>query len=453
MDLNNFFSAKSIAIVGVSRDPNKVGHVIFRNFIDGGFHGRIFIVNPNADMILNHKSYKNVADIKEKIDLAIIAVPAATVPDVIRDCAKKRIKDVIIISSGFKEGGNFTLDKRLELLLKKYKIRCIGPNCLGCFDAHTKLDSLFLPRYRLSRPKEGGISFVCQSGAVGSAILDLATEQGYGFSRFISYGNAMNIDESDLIEYLGKDEKTKVICLYVEGIKDGRKFMRVASKVSKKKPIIAIKGGVTEEGAKAIISHTGSIAGSAEIYKGAFEQCGVVIADTLSDMFRFAKILEKCMKPKGKRIQVITNGGGYGILSSDAIVKNNLDIAKLSDESKKIIKKLGLTTENPLDLLGDATTARYKAALEMAINDPNVDIILLIVLYQTPLVTTDIVDIIIESNDLKKKPIVVVSTGGEFTELLKKNVESNNVSCYMFPEEAVEAIATLVKYYRSNIKE
>src|SRR3989338_5006365 len=299
MNLDNFFSAKTIAIIGVSRDSNKVGHVILRNFIDGGYKGKIFVVNPNADWIINYKAYKSVVDIEEKVELAIIAVPAPLVPNVIVECAKKGIKDVIIVTSGFKEEGNYKLDKKLESLLKKYKIRCIGPNCLGCFDAHTKLDSLFLPRYRLSRPKEGGISFVCQSGAVGSAILDLATEQGYGFSKFISYGNAMNTDESDLIDYLGNDEKTKVICLYVEGIKDGKKFMRIASKVSKKKPIIAIKGGTTEQGARAIASHTGAIAGSAEIYNGAFRQCNVVIASTLGEMFRFAKILEKAIKPKG----------------------------------------------------------------------------------------------------------------------------------------------------------
>ncbi len=450
MNLDNFFCAKNIAIIGVSRDPKKVGHVILRNFLDGGFQGKIFIVNPNADKIIGYKAYKSVLDIEEKIDLAVISVPAPAVPEVVRECGKKGIRDVIIVSSGFKEEGNYSLDKRLESLLKKYKIRCIGPNCLGCFDAHTKLDTLFLPRYRLSRPKEGGISFVCQSGAIGSAILDLATEQGYGFSKFISYGNAMSIDESDLIEYLGKDEKTKVICLYVEGIKDGKKFMRIASKVSSKKPIIAIKGGTTDQGSKAIMSHTGSLAGSADIYHGAFKQSNMVIADTLGKMFHFAKIFEKCIKPKGKRIQVITNGGGYGILSSDAIVKNGLNMAKLNRESVKAIKKLGLKTENPLDLLGDATTERYKTAINIAMSDPNVDIILLVVLYQTPLVTTDIVDVIIEANDLKKKPIIVVSTGGEFTELLKKNVEANNVSCYTFPEEAVESIAKLVEYSNSK---
>src|SRR3989338_6565130 len=328
MNLDKFFNANNIVVIGVSRNPNKVGHIIFRNFIDGGYHGKIFIVNPNASNILNHVSYKNVLDIKHKLDLAVIAVPSKLVLDSVRDCKKKGIKDLIIITSGFSEIGNVKGENELRDYLNKNDMRCIGVNCLGIFDAHTKLDTLFLPRYRLKRPKEGGISFVCQSGAVGSTILDLATEQGYGFSKFVSYGNAMNIDESDLIEYLGEDENTKVICLYVEGIKDGKKFMEIAARVSKKKPIIAIKGGVTEQGGKAIMSHTGSLAGSAEVYKGAFKQCGVVQAETIGDMFRCAKALEKSMAPKGRRVQVITNGGGYGILSTDAISRSGLEMAK-----------------------------------------------------------------------------------------------------------------------------
>ena len=210
MSLDSFFNAQSIAIVGVSRDPNKVGHVIFRNFVDGGYKGRVFVVNPNAETILNHHSYPSISAIEEKIDLAIVAVPAEIVPKVLEECGKNKIQNVIVISAGFKEVGNQNLEKQLEDVIKKYKLRVIGPNSLGVFDAYSKIDSLFLPRFRMSRPKEGVISFVCQSGAVGSSIVDLATAEGYGFAKFISYGNAVDVDESDLIEYLGDDEKTKV---------------------------------------------------------------------------------------------------------------------------------------------------------------------------------------------------------------------------------------------------
>jgi len=449
-NLDAFFSAQSIAIIGVSRDTMKVGHIIFRNFIDAEYSGKVFPVNPNATLILNKKAYHSVLQIPEKIDLAIVAVPAEFVPIVVDECGKKKIENLIVITSGFKEMGNYALDKKLLSLIKKYRMNLIGPNCLGTFDSYTKLDSLFLPRYRLKRPKEGGLSFVCQSGAVGSSILDMATKEGYGFAKFISYGNAMDVDESDLIEYLGSDEKTRVICLYLEGIGDGRKFIDIAKKVSKKKPIIAIKAGKTKEGSRATLSHTGSLAGTAEVYSGIFRQTGILEVSSLGDMFETAKMLEKCMQPKGERVMVITNGGGYGILATDATINNGMHLAEISKESKKVMKKLlpAIALENPIDLLGDATTEGYKHALSIAINDKGVDIILLVVLYQTPLVTTDIVDIIIEANDMKKKPIIVVSAGGEFTDVLKSTLEANNIPNYTFPENAVRAIRHLVGYYK-----
>ena len=448
MNLDPFFSSKSIAIIGVSKTPGKVGHVILRNFVDGGFEGKIFIVNPNAEEILGKKAYKSVTDIEEPVELAIIAVPGELVPSVINECGKKKIRHVIIVTAGFKETGNYDLDKKLEAALAKNKILAIGPNCLGTFDAYTKMDSLFLPRYRLQRPKQGGISFVCQSGAVGSAILDYATDKGYNFSKFASYGNAMNVDESDLIEYMGNDPATKVICLYMEGAKDGRKFIETCTKVGKKKPIIAIKGGRTAEGSKAALSHTGSMAGSASIYSSVFKQCNIIEVNSLGEMFDIAKMFDIGIKPQGRRVQVITNGGGYGILSTDAIVMNSMKMAAMSPETlKSVQKQMPVFTINPMDLLGDATTERYKIAMTSALMDRNVDVLLMIVLYQTPLVSTDIVDVIVEANDLNEKPIICVSTGGEFTETLKKSLEANGIPCYNFPEDAVRAIAKFVTYH------
>ena len=450
MNLDNFFKAKSIAIIGVSRDPNKVGHVIFRNFIDAKFEGNIFIVNPNADEILGYEAHPSVLKIKDKIDLAIIATPASTTPRLLNECGKKGIKDVIIISSGFKEIGNIKLDMQLERIARKYKIKIIGPNCLGCFDAYTQLDSLFLPRYRLKRPPRGHISFVTQSGAIGSVILDLAAKEGYGFAKFISYGNALNIDESDIIKYLASDNETKVICLYIEAIQNGKKFLKIAKEITKIKPIIAIKGGLTEEGSKATLSHTGSLAGIAEIYEAAFKQANVIIAKSLEEMFSYARILERTVMPKGKKIMVITNGGGYGILATDSIIKNNLELAELTSETKKSLKKEFpkiVAIKNPLDLLGDATTSRYKIAIDYCLKDKNIDIMLLVILYQTPLITTDILDVVTEANDMAKKPIVVVSTGGEFTDVMRRALEQNNVPCFTFPNGAVKAIKQLVSYY------
>ncbi|MBI2547326.1 MAG: CoA-binding protein [Candidatus Aenigmarchaeota archaeon] len=453
MALDKFFNAKSIAVIGVSRDPNKVGHVIFRNFVDGEYKGKIYVVNPNAESILNHKAYPSVLDIDDDIELAIVAVPAEIVPKVLEECGKKKIRHVIIDTAGFKEIGNYQLESKLENVIKKYKLKVIGPNALGVYDAYSKIDSLFLPRFRMSRPKEGVISFVCQSGAVGSSIVDLATAEGYGFAKFISYGNAVDVDESDLIEYLGDDEKTRVICVYIEGVRNGRKFLDVCRKVSKKKPIIAIKGGVTEAGAKATLSHTGSLAGSAEIYFGAFKQAGILRAENLEDLFNYAKILEKCIAPKGGKMQIITNGGGYGILATDATAKNGIKLAEFSKEIKSELRKQLpqlINIVNPLDLVGDATSGRYRLSINACMRDKNIDILLVIVLVQTPLIATDIVDVITEANDLKKKPIIVVSAGGEFTEIMRRNLESNGIPTYTYPEDAVRAVQQLAKYYKNK---
>lgn len=447
--LSEFFNAKNIAIIGVSRNPNKVGHVIFRNFIDTNFPGNISIVNLEGGSILSYHAYKSILELEDKIDLAIIAIPSQFVIKAVKDCAKKKIKNLIIISAGFKEIGNERLEKELEKTLIKYKINAIGPNCLGILDTYSGIDTLFLPRYKMKRPKQGSISFISQSGIVGCTLIDVMAERGYGLSKFISYGNGTVIDESDLLEYLAEDPTTKVICLYVEGIKNGKKFLETARKI--KKPIIAIKGGITQQGSKATLSHTGSLAGDAEVYKGAFKQAGIILAESLEDMFNCARVLEVCQKPKGDRVQIITNGGGYGVISSDALNINNLTPAVLSKESKDYLKKImpeRVIISNPMDLLGDTTTHRYKHALDACIKDKNIDIILLLVLHQTPLLTTSIVEIITEFNDMQKKPIIVVSTGGEFTQVLKKNLETNKIPCFDYPEQAVRAIKKLTEFYK-----
>jgi acetate---CoA ligase (ADP-forming) len=449
MNLKNFFQPKTIAVIGVSRNPNKIGHVIFRNILDGDFDGEVFPVNPNTSQILHYKVYSSVSKIKKQIDLAIVVVPAKLVLNIVKQCKNKHIKDLLIITSGFKEIGNVKLEKQLQKFLIKNNMKAIGVNCLGILDSYNNLDALFIPRYRLKRPSPGSISFICQSGAVGVSILDIATEQGHKFSKFISYGNATSIDESDLLEYVGKDINTKVICLYIEGIRDGEKFYKVLKNVSKKKPVVISKGGLTKEGAEAAMSHTGALSGKKEVYFGIFKQAKAISASSLEEMFHLASLIEKNIKFCGNRIQIITNGGGYGIISTDNISKSkNIELASLSTATKKKLKKLlpSINARNPLDLMGDATTDRYKLALEACIKDKNVDVILLIVLYQTPLITTDIVEIISEFHRETLKPIIVVSTGAEFTENLSESLEENNIPTFDFPEDAINSIDKLVWY-------
>jgi acetate---CoA ligase (ADP-forming) len=448
VNLKNFFEPERIAVIGASRNPSKVGHVIMKNILDGGYPGEVIPVNPNAEEILRRKAYGSVKKIEEKVDLAIISVPAEFVLKVVRECKDKGIKDLLIISSGFAEIGNKKLEDKLADFLNNNKMSAIGVNCLGIYDSYNKLDTLFLPRYRLRRPEPGAIGFICQSGAVGSATMDIATEQGHKFSKFISYGNATHVDESDLIEYLGNDDETKVICLYVEGIKNGEKFYKTVREVSKKKPIIALKGGLTEEGNKATMSHTGSLAGKKEVYLGIFKQTGVIKAESLEEMFSIASLVEKEVRFDDNRVQVITNGGGYGIISTDNISESkNLKMAELSGIATNKLRRAfpkTVNVRNPLDLGGDATNERYKIALEACIKDKKVDCILLIVLYQTPLITTDIIEVISEASSGTPKPIVVVSTGGEFTEKLSNSLEKKGLPVFSFPKDAITAMDKLV---------
>ena len=450
VNLKNFFEPKTIAVIGASRNPSKIGHVIFKNILDGNFKGEVIPVNPNTHSILNYRAYDSILNVDKEVDLAIIAVPAKFVLNTAKQCKKKGIRNLIIISSGFSEIGNFKLEAELKKLLRESRINAIGVNCLGIYDAHNKLDAVFIPRYRMRRPEAGGISFLCQSGAIGAAILDKATEEKHKFSKFISYGNATDVDESDLLEYLAEDANTKVICFYLEGIKDGEKFYKTIKKVSKIKPIIALKGGLTKEGSKAALSHTGTLAGDKETYLGILRQAGVIWANGLEEMFNIASLVEKNVVFNGNNAQIITNGGGYGIIAVDNIANSkNIKLAKLSSLTEKKLRPAfpeRVNIGNPLDLGGDATTERYRIALENCIKDKNVDFVLLIVLYQTPLITTDIVEVISEYQRENKKPMIVVSTGAEFTRNLSKSLEERGICTFSYPEDAIAALDKLMWY-------
>ncbi len=452
--LDKFFNPKSIAIIGASRDPEKIGHVLLNNLLTSKYSGKIYPVNPNAKLIKSLRCYPSIEEAnkanKEPIDLVVISIPTEPSIKATESCGKLKIKNVLSITAGFSEIGNHDAEKRLKQIINKYKMNFIGPNCLGIIDAFSKLDLIFLPEIRLKRPERGGISFICQSGAIGSATLDLLSSQGLGFSKFITYGNATTINETHLLEYLGNDKNTDVICMYIEGVREGRRFIDIAKRVSLKKPIIALKGGLTESGAHATLSHTGSLAGSAEVYKGAFKQAKVIRAETLHDLYDFAKILEKSPKPKGRRVQVITNGGGFGILCVDGIDKNNLKTNMPSVATQNILKKKlprECIVHNPIDLTGGATAEQYDLALKHCLDDKNSDILLVVLLLQTPLLDLKVIDMIKKYNDKHQKPIVVIMTGGNFTETQKHRLESGGVPCYTYPSDATKSIGAFCDYY------
>ncbi len=442
--LDDFFNAKNIAVIGASRDKNKIGHIILKNLLES--KREIFPINPNADEILGKKCYKNINDLSEKIDLAIIAVPHQNVIQVIEDCGKKEVRSVIIISSGFREIGNEDVERQIGEIAEKYEMRIIGPNCLGILDLSSHLDAIFISQEKLKRPECGNVSIATQSGALGAVLLDIAGEQGLGISKFVSYGNALDIDESDVLNYFNSDENTNVIFLYLEAVKNGKKFLETARNCSK--PIIVFKGGRTDAGSRAAMSHTGSIAGDFLIYKSVFAQFGLLQAETLEDSFNYLNAFARIKSLRGKKVQIITNGGGYGIIASDAIIQNNLQIATLRKESLEKLRQILPPTasiKNPIDLLGDATNEHYSKSIEICADDKNVDILLVIVLPQTPLINEDELSELI-GRHAGKKPIITVISGGEKARKLRESFEKKGIIVYNFPEDACKAIRMLAEF-------
>jgi acetate---CoA ligase (ADP-forming) subunit alpha len=447
-NLDMVFNPKTVAIIGASATPNKIGNVLVKNFADARFQGRVCPVNPKYQDIMGFKCYPSVKDIPGKVDCVIVATPAETVPGVMEECAEKKVGGVIILSGGFEEIKRDDLAARIREISMKNGIPVVGPNCLGVFDPYTKVDSVFLPTYKLERPKAGGIAFVTQSGAVGSTVMDLAAYYGLGISKFISYGNSTVLDEADYLEYLMHDDETEIIILYIEGAKNGRRLYEVMKKVNKSKPIIALKAGRASGGAAAARSHTGNIAGSYLAYQAAFKQAKVTEANSLDEVFEFVKIFNQ-PKPKGKRVGVITNGGGLGVLTADAVESEGLVMAQFSDETRaglaKILPSYG-NVANPLDLVADAGVEAYEKAMGLMMDDKNIDALLVIVLTQTPPIDERIIHVLSRVVDERKKPVATISIGGTYTEAYRKILESKGVPSYNSPNAAVKAMERLMTY-------
>ncbi len=450
LDLKPMLKPKSVVIIGASREPEKVGHVILQNYINAGYDGKLYVVNKNAGEIMGFKSYKSVLDIGDRIDLAVIAIPARFVPQVLEECGKAKVKSAVVVSGGFAEIGNNELQDALTRVAEKYNLPTLGPNCLGVMDPRSRNDTLFLPTYKLSKPQVGGVSFVAQSGAVGSTILDLIGGEGFGLSKFISYGNAAHVDEVDILNYLMNDAETKVIVLYIEGIKRGKDFVEIARRISKVKPVIVLKAGRTSAGAAAAHSHTAALAGDYQLQEAIFKQFGFIVANDLSELLYYAKIFVTEQRPKGNRVAIITNGGGAGVLTTDAIASSGvLELAELSAATKKVLQKsmpVLVNVRNPLDLAGDAGSERYSAALEALGTDPNIDMLIAIVLFQTPGADSKVAAKMVEYKDKTDKPVIVLSIGAEYTQMHRIMMESAGLPVYDSPMSAAQSLAALYTY-------
>ena len=446
--VTDLFKPKSLAVIGASRNPTKVGHTILKNIINSGYKGKIYPINPKANEILGLKCYKSVLDVPDKVDLAIISIPAPLVLDAVEECGKKGVKYLVVISAGFKEIGGEGVDREKELIKisKKYGMRVLGPNCLGFIDTFTPLNATFAA----VTPKKGRIAFISQSGALITAILDWSIKRGIGFSKIVSLGNKADLDEVDFVEAIGQDPNTKVILLYIESIEEGRRFIEVAQKVSRVKPIVVLKGGVTEAGAKAAMSHTGSMAGTFTSYEVAFKKSGILLANTISELFDYALALSNQPIPTGRGIAIITNAGGPGIVTADLSMLRGLRLANFNvDTINKLRSKLppAAAVYNPVDVLGDARADRYEFAIDAVLADENVDGVIVILTPQAMTEPNETAKAIIKlSKKYPNKAIVAAFIGGDLVQEATKMLIEHGIPCFDLPERAVLAMSSLFKY-------
>jgi acetyl coenzyme A synthetase (ADP forming)-like protein len=445
--LDNFFNPKTIAVIGASRTAGKVGYDILKNLIQYGYQGVVYPINPEATEILGLKVYPSILSVPSEIGLAVVVVPPRSVSDVIGQCGEKGIDSAVIITAGFKESGSegTKLEDELVQKAKESGIRFIGPNCLGIIDTHSGINASFAK----GMPSKGNIGFFSQSGALGIAVLDLALSEDIGFSKFISMGNKADVSDEEIMQALSEDENTKVILGYIEGVKDGKKFVEIASRVSKKKPLIILKSGVTSSGIKAASSHTGALAGRETSFDAAFKQSGVIRVNTIGDLINYALAFANQPLPQGPNVAIITNSGGPGILAADACDRLGLQLVPLH---KEIVDQLRTflppfaSFYNPVDILGDATAERYEKALYAVVQDDKVNGILVLL---TPTAVVDVdgtAKAIANIAHLIDKPVLTSFMGKKSVESGAKILMKYHVPNYSYPEHAVSSLNAMYKY-------
>jgi acyl-CoA synthetase (NDP forming) len=455
--LHDFFQARSVAIFGASASEDKPGYVIAENFIKN-FEGKTFLLNPKGGEILGHPVYKSLAEIDDDIDVAVLIIPARYAPATVADCAKKGIKSIIIISGGFKEIGEegIKLQKQIDQTAKENGMRIIGPNCIGLFYPKRGIDTVFLPDEKLKRPGIGGVSILSQSGAFGSAFLDIMGSLGNGnyLSKFVSYGNASDINEADILEYFGEDPETKIILAYLEGFKEGKRFIEIARKISLTKPIIAIKANRNEAGAHAVASHTASLAANDAVTDALFREAGIIRAYTWDELFDCMNAFNSSLLPEGDKVLIITDGGGAGVMASDAVGELGLQLADLTPEIHDKIKgdfpeglRDIISVANPIDLTGSATAYEYIISLKHSLQDANVDSITYIIIPTPPAI--DVKELMESLKPYAKtinKTITFCAIGGAEAVYIREELEQMNFAFYPTPARSVYAIQKLTEY-------
>lgn len=464
-----FFNPKSVAVVGASRKIMKAGHVIFKNFAEnkrrGVFKGDLYPVNPHEEYVLSFKCHPSLTKIIGDVELVVIVVPANTVPRIMKDAAAKNAKAVTIVSSGFGEVGEKKLEDEVVAIAKAAGIRVLGPNCLGVYDSKTGVDMLFLPETKVlstgdevvvtPRPMPGPISIVTQSGAFGVSALDYLAGRQLGVSKFVSFGNKCDVNESEMLQYLLHDEATRVILLYAESIDAGREFMEVAEEVTRTKPIVGLKLGKTKAGARAAMSHTGAIAGSDKIYDSVFMQVGVMRVQDMEEFFDVGKAFAFQPPAAGNNVAVITDAGGPGVMAVDEGSLHGLAVKRFSDETLQKFEDLKTagkiprfaTTVNPVDLTGSATSEMFELSTQLVFDDPEIHGVILLGMHHTPTLQEDFVDRVGKVARGYTKPIVACDIGEtEMALYIRSRYDKLGIPSFSSPEDAARAMAALVNY-------
>ena len=447
MSLRGFFDPRSVTVIGVGREPGGVGRAVFDNLLSAGFDGPVYPVNPRADEIAGVRCYHSVAEIPTVSDLAVIALPADLCLDAVTQLGDVGVKAAIVISAGFKETGpaGAAMERALIAAAAERGVRLLGPNCLGLISTRTKLNASFSSTV----PPAGGIAFMSQSGALGTAILDWAAGAGIGLSAFVSLGNKADLDESDLIQAWTEDPDTRVVVAYLESIANGRRFVDVASTLVASKPLIVLKAGSSDAGARAVSSHTGSLAGSQTAYEAAFRKAGIIRADTVQDLFDFAEGFSKQPLPAGPGLAILTNAGGPAIMATDACESLRVGLAGLERETTEALRAAlppAAAVYNPVDVLGDAKADRYETAARILAADPNVRSILVILTPQAPTQAVETADAVAAVAKETGLTVFGCFMGDRAVAAGRSALSAAGVPSYEFPERAVKTLAAMERY-------
>lgn len=444
--LDPFFKPKGVAVIGASRDPHKLGHGVVRNLKDYRYQGPIYPVNKSASEILGERCYSTVSNVPDPVDLAVVVVPSTVVPATLKECGERGIKHAIVVSGGFSETGEEgqELEKQLKKVADEMGIHVIGPNCIGTIDTHTPVNTTFV----VGMPDTGEIGFCSQSGAMVASVIDWARGAGVGFSRIVSLGNQVDVNETQMIDSLRQDGQTKVITAYIEGVSDGRAFMKAAKKTSLEKPFVALKGGRGKSGAKAVASHTGALAGSSEAYQAAFKRSGVQQAGTMEEMFDWARALAWQPLPTGNRVAVLTNAGGPAILAVDALEKAGLEIAELTKETKDYLRSRlpkAASINNPVDVLAGSGPGTYAVALDALLTDETVDSVVVIQAPQDWFLPASLAEVVGEVAGVHQKPVIASIMGKASVDEALSILHKRKIPNVAFPERVASILAAMLQ--------